>query len=191
MRLWPGTRIFARAVVAALTAAVPLFASHAFAAAQNPAIEYAVKAAYLSKFALFAEWPEAVFATPASAVTLCVAGLDPFGDALDKVAGGERIGERPIVIRRLQTVSRNSGCHILYVGGSDAQSVAQALDAVNGTSVLTVTDAARRAERPGIIDFIIVNGRVRFNVDEQAAALNGIAISSHLLSLAVSVKPRT
>jgi hypothetical protein len=61
---------------------------------------------------------------------------------------------------------------------------------VNGAAVLTVTDAAPDDRSRGIIDFVVQNHRVRFTIDDRAAAENGITISSHLFSLALSVKAR-
>lgn len=160
------------------------------AAAGDVAPEYAVKAAYLSKLGLFIQWPESAFASPTSAVVLCVVGQNPFGDTLDKVVEGQRVGEHPLTVRYLKAVTRDSGCDILYVAGPNAQSVSAALGAVQGTGVLTVTDAAIGDHAAGIVDFVVQNNRVQFNIDEQAAAQNGITISSHLLSLALAVRSR-
>ena len=173
----------------ALAAIILAIASMALGAGGPVSMEYSVKAAYLAKLGIFVQWPRSAFDTPQSPVVLCVAGADPFGDTLDKMVEGQRVGERLIVVRRLKTVARGSGCAILYVGGSDEQSVGQALAAVNGTGVLTVTDNARDAA--AIVDFVNQDGRVRFTIDDQAAAQNGIVVSSHLLGLALSVKPRT
>jgi hypothetical protein len=52
--------------------------------------------------------------------------------------------------------------------------------------VLTVTGAADAAR--GIIHFVVTGGRVRFFIDQSAAAQRGLAISSRLLALAVGVK---
>jgi hypothetical protein len=153
--------------------------------------EYSIKAAYLSKFGIFVEWPKSTFETQQSPVVLCVLGADPFGEVLDNMVEGQHIGERPIVIRRLKDVGRNSGCNILYVGGSDEPPIARALGAVTGAGVLTVTDDGHTAQTTGIVDFVIQDGRVRFTIDDRAAAQNGITVSSHLLSLALSVTPRT
>ena len=158
--------------------------------ARGSSLEYAVKATYLYKFAPFVDWPPGAFASPSSAVNLCVIGDDPFGDILDRAVRGQEVGDRPIAVRRLRTVDQNSGCHIMYVTGSDRQSVTEALDAVRGTPVLTITNSASRAGAQGVIHFVIVGNRVRFEIDDQAAARNGITISSKLLSLAVSVRRR-
>jgi len=158
-------------------------------AAEKESLENAVKAAYLSKFGLYVEWPDTAFSSPSSALTLCVVGEDPFGAALDKTAADQRVDGRPIVVRRLKTVGRDSGCHILYIGGSDAPHTRQTIDTVRGSSVLTVSDA-RGTQVGAIINFVVKDNRVRFDIDDEAAAQNRLTISSKLLSLALNVKRR-
>ncbi len=160
-------------------------------AALAASAEYSVKAAYLVKLGIFVQWPKTAFDSPQSPVVLCVAGADPFGSLLDKMVEGQHIGERAIVVRRLKTVARNSGCTILFVAGSDEQSVDDALAAVSGTGVLTVAENQHDGAAAPIVDFVIQDGRVRFTIDDRAAAQNGISVSSHLLDLALSVKART
>ena len=153
--------------------------------------EYALKAAFLFKFGLYVEWPNSAFSSPTSPVNLCVDAQDPFGESLDKAVAGERINGRNVVIRRLKTVGRDSGCHILYIGGSDVQRGAQIIEAVRGSSVLTVSDTGGSGSSVGIIDFVISDNRVRFNIDDEAAAQNRLVISSELIRLALNVKRRT
>ena len=80
----PGLRL----VVAALALAMA-GAPTAAGADTNP-LEYAVKAAYLYKFAPFVEWPAAAFASPSSPFQLCILGRDPFGAQLDHDVAGQR-----------------------------------------------------------------------------------------------------
>jgi len=157
-------------------------------AAGSDSLEYAVKAAYLYKLGNFVEWPPSTFPSPTSAVNLCVAGTDPFGASLD-AAAGQYIGARPIVVRHLTSVTRESDCQILFVGGSDPQIIGRILDAVRGFTVLTVTDAPATGETPSIIRFVIRDGHVRMVIDGHAASLNGIILSAKLLSVALSVTP--
>jgi hypothetical protein len=63
------------------------------------------------------------------------------------------------------------------------------LAAVRGLPILTITDARSGTQR-GIIHFALVSGRVRFFIDEAAAAQRGLSISSRLLNLAVAVRTR-
>lgn len=178
-----------RADVTALVVVCLALGTGAVATAHAQADEHVVKAALLSKFGLYVEWPSSTFAAPTSPVNLCVAGDDPFGETLDKLVASARIDGRNVVIRRLKVVRRDSGCHILYIGGSDAQRAGQINDAVRGSSVLTVSDAGSKTGA-GIIDFVVSDNRVRFEIDDAAAAENGLVISSKLMSLAVNVKRR-
>lgn len=158
------------------------------ATAQN--LEVAVKATYLYKFAPFVEWPGGAFETEVTPLSICVQGEDPFGPVLDRAVAGQRVGPHPVVVRRMAKVDRGSGCHILYAGGSRAQSAAEALRAVRGAGVLTVTDSGHETGAHGIIQFHIKDGRVRFDIDDVAAAEDRLTISSKLLSLALSVRMR-
>lgn len=160
---------------------------HHAATAAEASLEFAVKAAFIPKFVPFVEWPNGAFYGADGAVRLCVAGQDPFGDLLDRVADHQTIAGHPVEVRRLPTISRDSGCQVLFVGGSSNQPVAAMLTAVRGTPVLTLTDNSHDPQTRGIINFIISDGRVRFEIDDTAAAQNQLSISSKLLSLAVRV----
>jgi hypothetical protein len=153
--------------------------------------EFQVKAVYLYKFAPFVDWPANAFPSPASPLVLCVAGEDPFGAMLDRAVAGQKIGARPIQVRRLARGEKAAGCHILYLGGSKAQAIADGLAGVRGAPVLTVTDGAVAGDDRGVIHFVVRDRNVRFEIDDAAAARNGLNISSKLLSLAVSVKARS
>jgi prepilin-type processing-associated H-X9-DG protein len=78
----------------------------------------------------------------------------------------------------------------MFVAGSNAQSVASVLAAVRGTPVLTVTDDQTDPVATGIVNFVLVDGHVRFEIDQRSAADNGLVISSKLLSLATRVRDR-
>src|SRR5437667_1287269 len=161
---------------------------HAWAA--EP-LGYAVKAAYLSKFGFYVEWPNGAFASPASPLNLCVVGDDPFGNLLDDAAAAaaQRGEGRAIVVMRMKSIARDSACHIVYLGG-DARSAAL-VEALRGTPALVVSDARNSNTPLGTIHFVLKDNRVRFIVDDEAAAQSGLNVSSKLLSLALSVKPRT
>lgn len=148
--------------------------------AQGGSLENAVKAAFLTKFGAFVTWPAS-----GGAVSLCVVGADPFGGRLEQALQSQR--GQPVVIRRLAEVDRGSGCDIVYAAGSSRQSTAQALQAVRGAPVLTVTDASQGGAR-GMIHFVVFQDRVRFHIDQQQASRAGLSISSKLLTLALSVR---
>lgn len=182
----PG-RALSRSRVAALSLTILGLGGSALAGADS--LELAVKATYLYKLAPFVSWPALANAPPTAPLVICVQGADPFGQMLDRATAGQAVGSHPVVVRRLARLEPAAGCHIAYVAGGAAQSQAQALQAVDGSPVLTVTDdASRAAGRGGIVRLLLDGGRVRFSIDAGQADRNGVAISSKLLALAVEVK---
>jgi YfiR/HmsC-like len=155
-----------------------------------PPADYAVEAAYLTKLAPFVEWPADTFPGPTSPLVICVVGYDPFGVLLDHLAGNQPAGSRPAIVRRLRFAARDSACHVMFIGGSDTQSVAHALEIVQKRPILTVTDDEIEQDARGIIHFVVEGSRVRFDIDDASAAESGLTVSSKLLGLARHVRPR-
>ena len=157
------------------------------ARAEGTALELAVKANYLSKFAPFVEWPPRAFAAAGSPFNICVLGEDPFGALLDEAVRGQLMDAHPVVIRRAAVAAPGMGCHLVFAGRSPIQSTAEMLRAVSDQPVLTVTDRSRGVTG-GMIEFVLNAGRVRFEIDAAAAQAGGVMISSKLQSLALSAR---
>jgi len=159
-----------------------MFCGVSAAAAQGNPVEYAVKATYLYKFAPFVEWPQSAALEPAADLTLCVVGDDAFGAVLEQAVRGQRVDTHSLTVRRLTVLTPDAGCRVAFLSGPQLETN---LAIATGTPILTVTDGAPSATVRGIINFVIENNRVRFQIDNEAALKNGLVISSKLLSLAV------
>lgn len=174
-----------RLLSAFASACLSLFTAPLFAQA---GVEYAVKATYLYKFVPFVEWPAGTFASPVDPFVICIAGTDAVSDLVDEAVKGQRVGGHAIEVVHLSaTRMADARCQLLYIAEHGAQA-ATTLERVRGKPVLTVTDDARDAH--GIANFVVQGNRVRFEIDQNAAAENGLAISSKLLDLAVRVRPK-
>jgi hypothetical protein len=172
-----------RLALALLVGAASLACAASRASAEEISAD-AVKATFLYKFVPFVGWPAATFPSPNTPVHICIVGDDPFGPNIERAIAAQTLGPRPIVVTKMPVARPHAGCQVMYIGGSDAQSVGQALKVVRGEPVLTVTDDSAPK---GVIDFDVVGGRVRFKIDEQSAAENGLQIRATLLSLAITV----
>jgi hypothetical protein len=144
-----------------------------------------VKAAILAKLPEFIDWPSQAV-QGRSTFDVCVAQPDPFGkDLTDLVAGA--IEEHPAAVRVVAHDADADLCQVLFI--PPARSGGRALLArVAAKPVLTVGDAPSFLNDGGIINFRIVDGRVRFEVNVDAAQRAGLRISSQLLRLAVAVR---
>lgn len=157
-------------------AAVACLVAGAARADDHPVVA-AIEAAYLTKFPAFVEWP------PGGPTALCVLAPDAIGRLIEQAESKLPADAGPATVERLRPGSPALGCGVLFVGDPDAAMPAMA------SATLVVTDQAAEGHK-GVINFVIRDDRVRFEIDDAEAARHGLIISSKLLSLAVAVKPR-
>jgi hypothetical protein len=146
--------------------------------------EYEVKAAFLLNFARFVEWPAFPPGQPSEPFSICIVGDDPFQGALDRVTEGEGINGRPILVRR---VSRwQDYCQILFVASSERDAFRTVRQA--GRGVLIVGEEPGFLGVGGMINFVVEDKKVRFEVSLKNAMEGAVKISSRLLSVARNVE---
>jgi hypothetical protein len=143
-----------------------------------------LQAAILSKLPQFVEWPAAV--SGGSSLDICVAPPDPFGQDLSTLIAGETVGSRRLNTRPVTSAADIAGCDVLYLP-SRGNAPHPLLAPASTRPILTVGDAPGFLQDGGIIALRVVDGRVRFEIDDNAARRVGLKISSQLLRLAVSV----
>jgi YfiR/HmsC-like len=153
-------------------------------AGEEGSLEYPVKAAFLVNFAKFAEWPTDSLQARASAVSICVLGRDPFGDALEKTVAGRSVGGRPIVIQRYRSLERIGECHVLFIATSESGRLAQILERLAAAPVLTVGECCGFARQGGVIGLVVEDNLARFEVNLHSAQRKGLVLSSKLLGVA-------
>ena len=143
--------------------------------------EYQVKAVYLFNFGQFVEWPAQAWSSPAAPFEICVVGSDPFGTMLDDVTRGEALGGRPLLVRRFANTSDVTGCQILFIGRSESRRIGETLQALQGRSVLTVTDIEGAEKYGAMIVLRNDNQHIRMRINLGAARASHLVISSKLL----------
>jgi len=155
------------------------------AAAAQPQ-EHEVKAAFLFKFLSFIEWPAQSFARANAPLVIGVLGADDVHFALQEIVPGRSAHGRPLEVRKLKDGERTAGVHLLFVGRAAASALPK-LPAQPGLLVVSEADGA--LEQGAMINFLRVDGRVRFEVAPDAAERRGLRISSRMLAVAQHVKP--
>jgi len=168
------------------TLALLLLAFADTTALETKPTQFDVEAAYLLNFGKFVNWPQA----PANhgPFAICVFGDDPFGPALDRTIAGEKLDGRPVVDKRISEPEQAAACSILYIHASEEGRLARVLAQVQGRPVLTVSDMPNFLDHGGIIQFVMIGDRVRFEVNLQPTNQDGLMLSSELLKVAVKVQ---
>jgi hypothetical protein len=146
--------------------------------------EYQVKAAFLFNFARFVDWPPQTFKHPGDPMSICVLGTNPFGRALDEAVSGKSIEGRKFVVRLVPDIPQAGGCQILFIASREKK----ILQSATLVGVLTVGESEGFTAGGGVIGFKLEGGKVRLEINVDAAEQRKLRISSKLLSLAQIVK---
>jgi len=153
--------------------------------------EYQVKALFLMNFAKYVEWPPASFEHTNTPIIIGVIGENNFRADLDKAVEGKRISGRVIAVRQVEKDGDVGGCHILFISSSEQKRLGGILNRVNSMPVLTVGETEQFTQQGGIINFIKKEGKVRLEIDINAARRSNLRLSSKLLSVADVVKGKS
>jgi hypothetical protein len=179
-----GRRFSAPALALALLAGSALASS---ARAQS-VTEYQVKALFLFNFAKFVDWSSTDPATAATPIALCIMGENPFGDFLKQTIKGKTINGRELVIKHLMSGQSARGCQMVFISASERRRIRPILESLEGTGILTVGETGGFARLGGVINFILEDNKVHFEINVDAAQRARLKISSKLLSLAKIVR---
>jgi hypothetical protein len=112
-----------------------------------------------------------------------VIGDDPFNGELDRAAQNKDVGGRTFVVRHFRNVDEAKSCQILFVSRSLRKSMTEILAAVSTLPILTISEMDRFVQAGGIINFVIEQNKVRFEINPEAAKKAGLKVSSQLLNL--------
>jgi len=179
-------------------------------------IEYQLKAAFLYNFIKFVDWPEPSSAAGAEEakkkdpIVLCVLGEDFFGRHLDDLTK-KTVRDRQIRVVRLEGFEQYKksrsratleqyfqeqrkaleGCHLLFISQSEEKPMNELAAFTDKMQILTVSDISGFAGKGGVIEFVMEENKIRFDINVVSAERKGLKISSQLLQLARKIYKKT
>jgi hypothetical protein len=186
---WPGW-LSALLALAMLCVALSCAAVGQPAAAAVPDLERSVKAAYLFKFLGYVEFLAAKEGAEGGApLAVGVLGADDVAAELTRITAGRTVNGRPIAVRSLREGEPVAGLQMVFAGA--ASDLPKVLRNAAQHGALGVADDENGLQQGAVINFRIVEERVRFEVSLPAAERSNLKLSSRLLSVAWHVQKGT
>jgi len=150
----------------------------------NQPSEYEIKAAYLYNVTKFIRWPShTVHDRDTETFHSCILGLNLFGDAFHK-ARDKSGADDNVVVRNIDSVPKQGGCHVLFISQSEVNQLSQLLQSVAALPILTVSDIEGFAIGGGCIELATIDNKAVFSVNLQSANRARLKFSAQLLELA-------
>jgi hypothetical protein len=152
--------------------------------------EYTMKAIFLERFTRFVEWPpRAEIDDTSKPFIIAVIGNNPFGPKLDNIYSTQKIRNKKVKIIYASNVDEIAGCHLLFISKSEEKRLDKIISLTRDKPILTVSAAKGFAEKGVLINFYILNGLIRFEINETAVRESGLSTSYLLLKTARIVNP--
>jgi hypothetical protein len=151
--------------------------------AQQPT-EYQIKAAFLFNFAKFVEWPSDAFSDTNAPIVIGVLGKNVFGSDLENTIRDKKVNNRIFKFKNFTAASEATNCHILFISSSEKENFAKIVTGLH-RNILTVSETEGFIQAGGMVNFLIQDSKIRFQISDDAAKKAGLKVSSKLLSLAL------
>ncbi len=149
--------------------------------------EYSIKAAYLYNFCKYVEWPDNFNPKEENPEDNFIIGIlesDPFGKSLKKIAENKTVKGKHIKIHYIDSIEDYRACHMLFIPSKATKEfVNEIIQKTRNGSILIVGEEEGFASSYGIINFIEVNNKIRFEINTQFADNRKLKISSKLLKI--------
>lgn len=148
--------------------------------------EYQLKAAYLLNFSKFVYWPAESFQTPESTFNICVYGENYFQENLNYLLD-KKVQSRAIKVLNIDDLENVGVCHVLFISDSAIAKFYE-FSAKMPDNILTVSDVKGFSRKGGMIEFVRVTNKIKFEINVVKSSSSGIKYRSQLLEVAEQLR---
>lgn len=147
------------------------------------ASEYDLKAVFILNFARFIDAPT----DDNSEYLICYAGGEEVKASLAALRG-KKVGNRTVGIKYCTSEEEAHTAHLIFIAQTEQHRTKELLAAVHGKPILTIAEYPDFREQGGMIQLLIYQERIIFNVNLHAVRESGVRVHPQLLKLANEVK---
>lgn len=135
-------------------------------------------------FIKYIQWPDH---NEGGEFVIGVVGNDNMFNTLNEWYGGKNKGSKTFVIKKFNSASEVSNCHLVYVDKSKTNEFESIKGKLNGQSTLIVTDRPGLAEKGSGINFKTVDNKLKFEMNQKVVESSNLKVSSALSSMAILI----
>lgn len=136
-------------------------------------------------FAKQIQWPDHA---STSNFVIGVYEYPPLVSELSAFTSSTKVGMKKIEIREVGASEEVGDCHILFVPAYKTKRFNEILTVARNKSMLLVCNKVGYANKGAGINFVIVDGKLRYEINSKAIEDRGLKVSSNLKALGIAVK---
>jgi hypothetical protein len=143
-----------------------------------------IHAAMLYNFIKYVQWPNE---SEAGEFVVGVIGEEKVFTTLKAWYDGKPKGTKKYVIRKLESAAEAGDCQVVYVGKSKNREFENVKTSIAGKSVLTITDGNGLGHKGSCINFKVIDGKLKFELNQNVLTTANLKVSSQLTSMAIVI----
>jgi YfiR/HmsC-like len=159
-----------------------MMAGFAVTAQDRPTHE--IHAAMLFNFIKYVQWPNE---GDGGEFVVGVIGDDNVFNTLNQWYNGKQKGSKKYVIKKLAAASESSSCQVVYVGKAKSKDFDDIMNIIGGKSILTITDGNGLGQKGSCINFKVIDGKLKFEMNQATLTSSNLKVSSQLSSMAILI----
>ena len=144
-----------------------------------------LKAVFIYNFTKYIQWPNY---DTSETFDIAVIGDSEIIIPLKEIEKKRTVDNKKIKIIHYQDINDINICHILFISSSEKKRLSDILQKVKDKNILTISGSEGFAEEGVTINFVIIEGKIKFEINNSAINQAGLQVSSQLLKLAILVE---
>lgn len=135
-------------------------------------------------FTKYVQWPD--HATSGEFI-IGVVGNTEMYNTLNGWYGGKPRGSKTYIVKKFNSASEVTDCHVLYIDNSKSGEFDNANNKVKGKGTLVITDKTGLGEKGSGINFKTVDNKLKFELNQKAIEASNLKVSGALSSMAILI----
>jgi hypothetical protein len=142
-----------------------------------------IHAAMLFNFIKYVQWPD----DAGGEFVVGVIGEDDVFNTLKTWYDGKPKGNKKYVIKKLSSGADAASCHVVYVGKSKSREFDNVKNTITGKPVLTVTDGNGLGQKGSCINFKVIDGKLKWELNQSTFSNSNLKVSNQLSSMSILI----
>lgn len=143
-----------------------------------------IQAQMIYNFLKYIQWPNE---TEAGEFVVGVMGEEDVFTTLKNYYDGKPRGAKKFVVKKLASADEAGTCSVVYLGKSKSKEFENIKNGVSGKSILTITDSFNLGAKGSCINFKVVDGKLKFEMNQASLSGAALKVSTQLTSLAIVI----
>lgn len=156
----------------------------AFGSLKAQAQDYRFHSVFIYNFTKYIQWPESY---QSGDFVISVLGDSPIIQELEKMASTKTAGSQKFSIKKIDNVADLGKGQILFIPNSKSKNLEEVLAKLGGQSTLIITEKPGLGQKGSGINFILVDGKWKFELNKASTEKANLKVSSELTRLAIEI----